>query len=96
MSNIPVFGRKQAERGLKILGFDIYDDRGKGSHGLAKHPTRKPDPNRSIANITIPHYKTYDDPDLRNDFIKEIMCFGFTREQVLTAIRGKRPKNLVF
>lgn len=95
MSNTPVFGKKQAERALKILGFNIYDDRGKGSHGLAKHPTRKPNPGRPISNITIPHYKTYDDPDLRSDFIKEISHFGFTKDQILSALRGKKPKDLI-
>lgn len=94
MSNIPVFGKKQAERALTILGFEIYEDRGKGSHGLAKHPTKKPTPDRPFRNITIPHYKTYDDPGLRSDFVKQIMSFGFTREQVLTALRGKKPEDL--
>ena len=94
MSNIPLFGRKQAEKALRILGFDIYDDRGKGSHGLAKHPTRKLHPGRPLPNITIPHYKTYEDPDLRSDFIKEIMQFGFTKDQILISLKGKTPKDL--
>ncbi len=96
MPSIPVFGRKQAEKGLKILGFEIYEDRGKGGHGLAKHPTRKPDPLRQIANITIPHTKNkaFDDPNLRSDFVKEVMAFGFTKEQVIAALTGKKGSIL--
>lgn len=93
-AQIPVFGRKHAEKALRILGFEIFQDRGKGGHGLAKHPTRKPDPERQIANITIPHTKTYDDPDLRSDFVKEVMAFGFTKEQVVQALQGRKPKDL--
>ena len=91
---IPVFGRRQAEKALKILGFVVYQDKGKGGHGLAKHPDRKPDPQRQIANITIPHTKTYDDPNLRGDFVKEVMAFGFTREQVILALNGRKPRDL--
>lgn len=96
MASIPVFGRREAEKALKILGFDIYEDRGKGGHGLAKHPLRKPDPLRQIANITIPHVKgkSYDNPDLRNDFVKEIMAFGFSKDEVLLALRGRKPRSL--
>lgn len=57
MPNIPVFGRRQYEKALKILGFTICEDKGKGGHGLAKHSSRKPDPARQIANLTIPHTK---------------------------------------
>lgn len=95
MAAIPVFGRRQLEKALRILGFLIYEDRGKGGHGLAKHPARKPNPERQIANITIPHTrsKTYDDPRLRKDVVDEIMAFDFTEEQILMALRGKKLKE---
>lgn len=94
MKNLPVFGRVKAERALKILGFEIHLDRGKGGHALAKHPTRKPNPERQIANITIPHTQTYDNPRLRNEFCKQIQAFGFSEEEIRAALKGKRLKKM--
>jgi len=93
MGSIPTFGERQAKKGLKLLGFEIFDDRGKGGHSLAKHPTRIPDPARQRANIAIPHRKDFGDPRFRNDFIKEVMAFGFSREDVLFALKGKKLRK---
>lgn len=94
MKNLPVFGRVKAERALRILGFEVYLNRGKGGHALAKHPTRKPNPKRQIANITIPHTKSkmYDDPRLRKEFFEQVMAFDFTEEQIRAALKNKKLK----
>lgn len=89
MPTIPVFGEKHFKKGLKKLGFQIFDDRGKGGHKLAKHPIRSPSPERSIRNITIPHTRNgkYDDPNLRSELVKQVCCFDFTQEDVIKAIK---------
>ena len=88
MPIIPVFGERHLKKGLKKLGFEIFENRGKGGHMLAKHPTLKPNPDRPIRNVTIPHTKSgmYDDPRLRGDIIKEICAFGFTQDEAIKAI----------
>ena len=85
MAIIPVFGTKQFCKCLTKLGFEIFDNRGKGGHKLAKHPTKKPQPDRQIRNITIPHTQTgtYDDPRFRKTLIKQVCAFGYTEKEVL-------------
>lgn len=88
MPIIPVFGEKRFTKALKKLGFQIYTDRGKGGHKLAKHTTRIPDPSRQRANITIPHTKNnmYEDHGFRKALCDEVCAFGFTKEEFLKAI----------
>lgn len=95
MAVLPVFGRVKFERALKTLGFEILYDRGKGGHALAKHPTRKPNPSQQIANITIPHTKSknYDDPRLRKEIVNVIKSYGFSEEEFLAALKGKKLKK---
>lgn len=93
MGNIPTFGEREAKKGLRILGFDIYKDRGKGGHQLAKHPTRKPNSPRQYPHITIPNWQEYADKDFRKDFIKEIVSFDFTEQEVIMALKGKKIKR---
>lgn len=90
MPTIPVFGRRHFKKGLSKLGFEIYTKYGKGSHEIAKHPTRKPNPDRQIRNVTIPHTRsgTYDDPRLRKQCVDEVCAFGFTEDEVMNAIKG--------
>lgn len=93
MAVLPVFGRVKFERALKTLGFEILYDRGKGGHALAKHPTLKPNPIQQIANITIPRYKTYDDPKLRKEIVNVIKSYGFSEEEFTLALKGKKLKK---
>lgn len=95
MAILPVFGRVKFERALRTLGFDILYDRGKGGHALAKHPTRKPNPNQQIANITIPHTKSknYDDPRLRSEIVKVMKSYGISEEEFFLALKGKKLKK---
>lgn len=95
MSNIPTFGEHEAKKALLILGFEIYEDRGKGGHKLAKHPSRKPNIPRQYPFITIPSWKEYADKGFRKDFIKEIMCFGFEEQEVIMALKGKKIKKKI-
>ena len=93
MGSIPTFGEREAKKGLKILGFDIYDDRGKGGHQLAKHPSKKPLVPRQYPHITIPSWQEYKDKDFRKQFIKEIMAFDFEENEVIMALKGKKIKR---
>lgn len=90
MGSIPVFGDKELEKACILLGFDIFSDRGKGGHKLAKHPTRKPLTPRQYPHITIQRAKEFITKDYRKKIIKEIMEFNFTEEQVIVALKGKR------
>jgi len=85
MSKLPNFGSAKLEKVCKYLEFEIYDDRGKGGHKLAKHPTRKPTSGQ-MPHITIPSWKSYDDPNFRSKIVREIMTFGFTRDEIIKAI----------
>lgn len=87
---VPVFGEKEAKKGLPKLGFQIDETRGKGGHALASHPTRKPNPPRERPFVTIPSWKEYGDPNFRKKFIKEIEAFGFSEEQVIRALKGRK------
>ncbi len=90
MGSIPVFGDKELEKACILLGFTILDDRGKGGHKLAKHPTRKPLTQRQYPHITIQRAKEFITKDYRKKIIREIMEFKFTEEQVIAALKGKR------
>lgn len=92
MSNIPVFGSKELEKALKILGFEIDDSRGKGGHKLAEHPTKKPHSGQA-SFVTIRGLKEYSDPNFRKAVINEIKKFDFTEEEILLALRGKKSKK---
>jgi len=93
MPKMPVFGYGIARAGLIALGFIIDTKRGKGDHDLAMHPTRKPYHERQRPFITVPHWKEYGSPDFRSDFIREIMAFGFTRDEVISALNGMYDKR---
>lgn len=93
MPDIPVFGEKEAKKGLSLLGFEIDEKRGKGGHSLAKHPQKSPTPSRQRPFITVPKRKEFGDPRFRADFVKEITAFGFTKEEAIEALRGKRRKG---
>ena len=90
MGSTPVFGDKELEKACKLLGFIVFDNRGKGGHKLAKHPNRQPKSPRQYPHITIQRAKEYCTNDYRKKLIKEIMDFGFSEEQVIAAIKGKR------
>lgn len=96
MGQIPTFGDRELTKACVLLGFDIFEDRGKGGHVLAKHPTRKPINPRQYPHITIQRGREYCTLDYRQTIIKELMQFGFTKEQVINALKGKRKllKNL--
>lgn len=85
MPKLPSFGCFKLEKACRALGFEIYGDRGKGGHKLAKHPTRKP-AHGQMPHITIPGWKEYDDPGFRSKVINEIRAFGFTRDEIIKAI----------
>ena len=89
MGQIPTFGEKELTKACIILGFMIFDDRGKGGHKLAKHPTRKPINPREYPFITIQGGKEYKTLDYRQKLIREIKEFGFTKEQIILALKGK-------
>ena len=89
MSELPVFGRKAFTATLLELGFEIIKGLGKGSHTLAKHPTRKPDHNQRPF-VVIKQDKTYQDSYFRSTLIREVCAFGFQKEFVKKEIR----KNL--
>lgn len=86
MDTTPVFGDREAKKALKKLGFIISESKGKGSHAKATHPNRKPAPERQRPFIIIKKRKEYSKP-FREDFIKEIMAFGFTKDEVIKAFR---------
>lgn len=90
MSIIPVFGEKELTKACLLLGFIVLEDRGKGGHKLAKHPIRKPKNPRQYEHITIPTAREYHSLDFRSDIIKEIMEFGFNKEQVIAGLKGKK------
>lgn len=92
MPRMPVFGYDGACAGLILLGFIIDKTRGKGDHDLAMHPTKKPNYERQRPFVTVPHWKEYGSPSFRSDFIREIMAFGFTRDEVIRAINGTYKK----
>ncbi len=89
LMNIPVFGTKTAKKALLKLGFIIDEKMGKGSHSIAKHPSRKPtDITVQRPFITIPNKREYYVP-ARNGFIKQVMLFGFSKDEVWEALFGK-------
>jgi predicted RNA binding protein YcfA (HicA-like mRNA interferase family) len=92
MPRIPVFGSAVLEKALKLLGFVIYTDRGKGGHTLAKHPKLKPNLPQA-PYITIRSMKEYGSADFRAILVREIVAFGFTRNQVINALNGKTSKS---
>ncbi len=69
MSIIPVFGEKELTKACHLLGFIVLDNRGKGGHKLAKHPSRKPKSPRQFEHITIPTAREYHSLDFRSDII---------------------------
>lgn len=83
-----MYGCKELERALVILGFEIDSDRGKGGHKLAKHPTLKPVRGQA-PYITIKGLKEYASADFRSMVVKEIVSFGFTRDRVIAALNGE-------
>lgn len=90
MGQIPTFGDKELTKACILLGFIIFEDRGKGGHKLAKHPTRKPVTPRQYPHITIQGGREYRTLDYRQAIIREIMQFNFTKEQVINALKGKK------
>lgn len=87
--DIPVFGTKKLVRALFKLGFVIDEKRGKGSHIIATHTIRKQLDTRLRPFITIPQRKEFYPPS-RNSLVKEIMTFGFSKEEVLETLFGKK------
>lgn len=92
MPSTPTFGCKELERALNILGFELYTDRGKGGHKLAKHPTRITTEGQAPF-ITVRALKEYGDIAFRKTIIKEIKKFGYSEEEILLALRGKKSKK---
>ena len=92
MPNTPVFGCKELEKALTILGFDIYEGRGKGGHKLAKHPSRTTVEGQAPF-ITIRGLKEYGDITFRKTIINEIKKFKYSEAEILLALKGKKVKN---
>lgn len=62
----------------------IDESKGKGGHAKATHPTRiaKNAGGRTTKFIIIPGRKEYSKP-FREEFIKELVNFGFSKEEIL-------------
>lgn len=84
MSKIPSFGEKKAKKLTRRLGFIIDESKGKGGHAKATHPTRRSKTRQGMITdcIIIPNRKEYSKP-LREDWIKELKGFGFTKEEII-------------
>lgn len=91
MSKLPVFGCDELKKCLVILGFTIDENRGKGGHALAKHETKKPVEGQA-PYITVRGLKEYADAGFRSMIVNEIIRFGFTRDEIIDALSGKRKK----
>jgi hypothetical protein len=89
MPKIPVYGCEELKRCLIVLGFTIDESLGKGGHALAKHPTKKPTHGQA-PYITIRGLKEYADPNFRSTIVKQIVCFGFTRDEVIEALNRSK------
>lgn len=87
MPKLPVFGSRALEGACRDLGFDIDYQSGKGGHALAKHPTRNPSHGQRPF-ITIKGDREYGDPNFRSMLVREIMAFGYTRDEVIEAINN--------
>lgn len=85
MPKLPVYGCDALKCALKSLGFEIDESRGKGGHSLGKHPT-KTNGSKFRPFVTIKGDREYGDPNFRGAIVREIMAFGFTREEVINAI----------
>lgn len=78
---------REFERCLLRLGFTRNYRVGQGDHvATYGFPGRKPTPPQ-IPLITIPH--KMDDPDFRKVLVKQIMAFGFSKNEVMRAC-GKK------
>lgn len=87
MPKLPLFGSQELIKALKKLGFEIDESRGKGGHYLAKHPEIKPGHGQRPF-ITIRGMKEYGDPGFRSKVINEIRAFGFSREEIIEALKS--------
>ena len=84
---VPNFTSKEYEEALRYLGFQIDDTKGKGKHNKAKVPrTVKISPGQRNF-IMIPNDKN-PGPDLKARLIRELLQFGFTKEQLIEALKN--------
>lgn len=84
MTSLPSFGKRKAKKLCRKLGFIIDDSKGKGGHSKAIHPTRvaKDTKGRTTKFIIIAGRKEYS-KSFRERFIKELVNFGFSKEEIL-------------
>ena len=82
----PSFGTRKFAKALKKLGFVIDRSKGKGSHAKAIHPTRKPLTANQPPFIMIQHIQGDYHKPFREDLMKELENFGFTRKEILKAL----------
>lgn len=83
MASLPSFGKRKAKKLCRDLGFIIDDSKGKGGHNKATHPTRRARDyrGRTTKFIIISGRKEYSKP-FREEFIKELTNFGFSKEEI--------------
>ncbi|OGY23191.1 MAG: hypothetical protein A2172_02320 [Candidatus Woykebacteria bacterium RBG_13_40_15] len=82
----PTFGTRELLKALKKLGFIIDKSKGKGSHAKAIYPTRRPKkPQPPFIMIQYWHGDYY--KSFREDLVKEIESFGFSREEIIKVLR---------
>lgn len=92
MAIVPPFGQREAIQALKLLGFTVTTTGGKGSHAKAKHSTKIPSKDTyQRPLLTIPHRREFGSI-ARKAFIKQVTAFGFTPDEVVQALHGKKKK----
>lgn len=89
MPRLPLYGCYELKGALKDLGFEIDESKGKGGHAKATHPTRK-STNGQAPYVIIRGLKEYADPFFRSAVIREIIAFGFTREEIIETINNNK------
>lgn len=85
MPKLCVFGADKLKKTCKHFGFDIVEDRGKGGHQLAIHPTIKPS-HGQMPHITIPSWKEYGSAKFRSKIVRELQAYGFLRDEIIKVI----------
>lgn len=83
----PVYGRNELVRCLTRLGFVIDESKGKGAHAKAIHPTRQA-VNEQAPYVIVRRLKEYKDPNFRSQIVKEILSFGFSKEEIIDSLMG--------
>lgn len=80
MGNLPK-KRKKIIALMYCLGFVLDVGSGRGNHYKFKHPTRQPVVENQRPFITIPRHD-FDHGNLHNMIERQLMCFGFSKDEV--------------